>query len=215
MKPKPGFCKIISPLSFLLFGCPGRAKFPIEDSRRRAYESATSGQKAPVEQLNHDRLATWAWVVWFLQLVEPTPPPGAPPDDADENALLGAAQIISWLESPANRSSHLAFPLACRLMRDLCPIVVVLPRAVHDGRHRGTVGSGVAPDPGLSTTSGRRAPRPDDSAAFSEEILDLSETQDKAMVDPDGVTDDVSGKAVAATAGRLARQPSTLPPCGR
>ena len=41
----------------------------------------------------------------------------------------------------------------------------------------------------------------DGDTAFSEEILDISETQAKAVVDPDGVTDDFSRKSVSAIAG--------------
>ena len=197
-----------------------------------------------------------------------------------------ALQLAGGLEA-----SHLAFPMACRLMRDLRPIVLILPRAVHDGRHRGTVGSGVAPElvgdqpTGLPTLAFQQLPeealrgptiRPrlhedvdhvavfihgspqvvqppadldehfvqmpgvahpvspasqaprilaperqtpladrlirDGDTAFREEILDLSETQANAVVDPDGVTDDVSGKAVSAIAGRRARHLPTLSP---
>ena len=43
--------------------------------------------------------------------------------------------------------------------------------------------------------------------SLGEEIFDISETQAEAMIDPDGVTNDLGGKAVAAVAGHR----STLP----
>ena len=41
--------------------------------------------------------------------------------------------------------AHLALPLARRLMRNLRSVVLVLVRAMHDGRHHGAVRRGVAP----------------------------------------------------------------------
>ena len=37
------------------------------------------------------------------------------------------------------KPAHLSLALSGRLMRDLRSVVLVLPRAVHDGRHHGTV----------------------------------------------------------------------------
>ena len=42
------------------------------------------------------------------------------------------AQLRGRLEAP-----HLTFTLARRLMRDFHSVVLVLPRAVHHGRHHG------------------------------------------------------------------------------
>ena len=50
-----------------------------------------------------------------------------------------ALQMGGRLEPP-----HLAFPLARRLMRDLCSIVLVLTGTVDHGRHHGAVGRRVA-----------------------------------------------------------------------
>ncbi len=47
---------------------------------------------------------------------------------------------------------------------------------------------------------------------FGEEIFDIPETQAETMVEPDGVTDDFSGKSVSPIAERLARHRSTVPP---
>ena len=41
--------------------------------------------------------------------------------------------------------AHLSLALSRRLMRDLSPVVLVLPRAVNDGRHYDTVRRGIAP----------------------------------------------------------------------
>ena len=41
-------------------------------------------------------------------------------------------------------SSHLALALPRRLMRDFRSVVLILLRAVHDGRHHGTVRRGIA-----------------------------------------------------------------------
>ena len=41
--------------------------------------------------------------------------------------------------------AHLSLALSCRLMRDLRAVVLVLPGAVHHGRHHGAVRRGVAP----------------------------------------------------------------------
>jgi hypothetical protein len=50
--------------------------------------------------------------------------------------------------------------------------------------------------------------------AFGEEILDISKTEAKTVVEPDGVTDDLRRKPTSTIAGRLAYHPPTLPPAG-
>ena len=51
----------------------------------------------------------------------------------------------------------------------------------------------------------------DGDAALGEKIFAISETQAETVIQPDGVTDDVRGKAVPAIAGRLACHRPTLP----
>ena len=87
--------------------------------------------------------------------------------------------------------AHLTLPLPGWLVGDFRPIVRVL-------------------EPERPTPQPNRLVRHGDTP-FGEEIFDISETQDEAVVEPDGMTDDFRGKSVSAY-GRLARHPTTLPP---
>ena len=63
------------------------------------------------------------------------------PEEILHHAMDGgeALEMGGRFETP-----HLAFALPRRLMREPCPVVGVLLRAVHDGRHHGSVGGRVA-----------------------------------------------------------------------
>ena len=65
-------------------------------------------------------------------------------------------------------------------------------------------------EPERSTPLPNRLVRHGDSP-FGEEIFDISKAQAKAVVEPDGVTDDCRGESVSAIAGRLACHRATLP----
>src|SRR4029453_7375978 len=51
----------------------------------------------------------------------------------------------------------------------------------------------------------------DRDAALSQQILRIVEAETKAVIEPDGVTDDLGRESIAAIAGRLARHRLTLP----
>jgi hypothetical protein len=184
-------------------------------------------------------------------------------------------------------ATHLAFTLPGRLMREFRAIVLVLPRAVHHGRHRGAVRRGVAAQlirdqtaglPALSfqqlpeKTGGRppiaprldkdvddiavlvhgtpqillppldlhehfvqipgvahAAPQPprvveperqtpvpnslvgDGDAALGQQVFGIAKTQADAVVEPDGVTDDLGRESIAVVVGPLAGHHPTLP----
>ena len=76
----------------------------------------------------------------------------------------------------------------------------------------------VAQRPGVVGPEGL-TPRPDrlvrdGDPAFGEQILDVTEAQAKAVVEPVCVTDDLGRKAVAAVAWRRACHGPTLPATG-
>ncbi len=51
----------------------------------------------------------------------------------------------------------------------------------------------------------------DDDPALRQKILDLPKAQAKAMIEPDGVADDLGRKAVSAVAGRIVVHLASLP----
>ena len=85
--------------------------------------------------------------------------------------------------------SHLSLTLARRLMREFGAIVFVLRRAVHNRRPT------AAPQRARIRRPERATPLPnglvgDCDPALGQEILGIAEADTKAVVEPDGVTDD-------------------------
>ena len=86
--------------------------------------------------------------------------------------------------------------------------VVQMPRVTHAAAAAQSP-RGVEPE--------RQTPTPDrllrhGGAPWGEEILDIAETEAEAVVEPDGVTDDLRRKAISTIAGQVAGHRPTLPP---
>ena len=78
----------------------------------------------------------------------------------------------------------------------------------------------VVPQPPRIGESEPRTPLPNGlighgDAAFVEQIHNIPKTQVERVVEPDGVANDVRGKAISAEAEWLARHRATLPPAGQ
>ena len=61
------------------------------------------------------------------------------PADTKEVLLEAVHREEALRVSDQIEPAHLVLALPCRLMRDLGSVVVILPRAVYDGRHHGAV----------------------------------------------------------------------------
>ena len=92
---------------------------------------------------------------------------------------------------------------------DLHENLVQIPRVAHPASAAPQPTSVVEPE--RLTSLPNRLVRHRDTP-FGEEIFDISETQAKAVVEPDGVTDDFRRESVSAVAGRLACHRPTLSP---